>query len=247
MEHSRSPELHGAMLELAGLEGEYLKVRADRYKLAKAIEDLRSGRWSGINVTMPLKSEAARLADSLSPRAARSRSVNTLAHRDSVILGDSTDSTAFAELIASERFRGISSILVLGAGGSAAAALSAMPAGANVYLEARRMSQAEQVAGRLGGEVLSWGTAVAGALVINTTPLGMGGEDLPYRVLETAGGLIDLPYGTDTTPSVLVAAERGLPHADGHEFLLRQAIASFAMWTGIQIELETLENAVRKP
>lgn len=246
VQHSRSPELHTALLEIAGLDGEYLAIEADARVLAEAVAGLREGRWHGLNITMPLKRDAARMADSLTERAARSGSVNTLSLRDSVVHGDTTDSVAFSELLGTSRFRKCTTTLVLGAGGAAAAALTAMPPGMNVYLAARRSVQAAALADRLGGEAVSWGAAVAGALVINTTPLGMGGESLPEGVLETAAGLVDLPYGPAKTPAVVSAEQTGIPYADGHEFLLRQAIASFASWTGEHIELDALQQALRK-
>lgn len=234
------------MLALAGLEGEYLKVRADTRMLEEAVAGLRTGQWNGLNITMPLKSAAAKVSDSLSPTAARSGSVNTLGIVDGRVHGDSTDCTAFRELIADDRFRAATSVLVLGSGGTAAAALTAMPAEAHVYVSARRSSRAGELTGRHGGSVVSWGTPVAGALVVNTTPLGMGGEQLPNEILGSAAGLIDLPYGQVTTPAVAYAVANDLPYSDGHEFLLRQAIASFAIWTGVDTDLDALRSALRK-
>ena len=244
--HSRSPELHTAMLELAGLDGEYLRVRADEVVLAETVEAMRAGRWNGLNITMPLKGAAARLADSISPRAELAESVNTLVVDGATIHGESTDIVAFEEILRDQRFRDVDSILVLGAGGSAAAALAAIPPDRHAHVTARRMGQAETLTKRFSGEVVPWGTAVAGAMVVNTTPLGMRQEQLPEGILEVAAGLIDLPYGERVSPSVAAARERDLPVADGHEFLLRQAIASFRLWTGSRIEPDALRDALRK-
>ncbi|MFP3882290.1 MAG: shikimate dehydrogenase family protein [Actinomycetota bacterium] len=246
VKHSRSPELHAAMLESAGLDGEYLAIEADDRTLAGAVVGLREGRWHGLNITMPLKREAAKLADSLAERAARAGSVNTLSLRDGMVHGDTTDSVAFSEILDTSRFREGTTALILGAGGAAAAALTAIPPRMNVYLAARRTDRAAVLVRRMGGEAVSWGTPVAGAIVINTTPLGMHGESLPEGVLKTGSGLIDLPYGRAKTPAVVAAEQTGIPYADGHEFLLRQAIASFASWTGESIELSELQQALRK-
>jgi shikimate dehydrogenase len=245
IEHSRSPQLHTTMLRLAGLEGEYLAVRADEEVLQEAIDDLRRGEWDGLNVTMPLKEAAARLADTLSPLAERSGSVNTLFRSNSQVQGDTTDTAAFRTLIDSGRFAERSSLLILGAGGSAAAALAALEDTSNTYVASRRIAAAEALTARLGGEVVSWGTAVAGALVINTTPLGMSGEKLPEGILETASGLIDLPYAPGPTPAIDVADREAMPRADGHEFLLRQAMASFRMWTGVRLGYDAVSAALR--
>jgi shikimate dehydrogenase len=194
---------------------------------------------------MPLKGAAARLADSISPRAELAESVNTLVAEGTTIHGESTDIVAFEEILTDHRFRDLDSILVLGAGGSAAAALAAIPSDRHAYVTARRMGQAELLTTRFSGEVVSWGTAVAGAIVVNTTPLGMRREQLPEGILEAAAGLIDLPYGERVSPSVAAAREHDLPVADGHEFLLRQAIASFRLWTGSRIEPDALRDALR--
>lgn len=245
VEHSRSPQLHEAMLKIAGLAGEYHRIRADEDALSAAVAELRRGRWDGLNVTMPLKEAAARMADSLSPTADKSRSVNTLIRTGSGIEGDSTDSSTFRDLLRSGRFADSTSVLILGAGGSAAAALASMEHASNMYVAARRTLAAEELTTRLGGEVVSWGTAVAGALVINTTPVGMSGEELPVGLIEVASGVIDLPYGAGTTPAVRAAGHLSLPYCDGHEFLVRQAMASFRLWTGIDIDYEAIVAALR--
>ena len=245
VEHSRSPWLHGAMLEISGLEGVYERVRADNAVLAAAIEGLRGGEWDGLNITMPLKTEAARLADSLSSTAARASSVNTLKLSEGEISGYSTDSSTFSELLASPRFTERSSVLVLGNGGSAAAALAALGNEPNVYVAGRNEEAVDALTMRLGGTQVRWGSAVAGAMLINATPIGMLGEELPEEMLGTASGLIDLPYGDQETFAASKARSLGLPLADGHEFLLRQAIASFALWTGVTVSLETLTEHLR--
>lgn len=245
VEQSLSPLLHTTMLRLAGLDGEYLRVPADEQVLREAIDGLRRGEWDGLNVTMPLKEPAARLADILTPIAEKSGSVNTLTRSGSQVQGDTTDTAAFQTLIDSGRFVGRSALLVLGAGGSAAAALAALDDNSRTYVASRRTAAAEALVTRLGGAIVSWGTAVAGALVINATPLGMTGEKLPEGVLETASGLIDLPYTSAPTPAIDFADRHGIPRADGHEFLLRQAIDSFHVWTGVRVSYDAVTAALR--
>lgn len=243
--HSRSPAIHTAMLALAGLEGVYEAIEADVGVLADTVVGLREGRWHGLNVTMPLKAAAAEIADSLSPVAERSGSVNTLLLNRTGVYGDSTDSVAFRELIGRSGFAGCSSFLVLGGGGSASAVLAGLQ-DQHTYVAARRPRQSEDLTSSLGGEPVAWGTAVAGALVVNTTPIGMRGETLPDGILEAAGGLIDLPYGDAPTPAIVTARRRGIHAVDGHEFLIRQAMASFATWTGVDLDYDDVLASLRK-
>lgn len=244
--HSRSPEIHRVLFDLTGIEGDYQAIRTDEPGLRSLVAGLRTDDWDGLNVTMPLKGAAARLADALSDDATRADSVNTLIARNGRVLGETTDCTTFRRLMSGPRFESRNTILVLGAGGSAAAALTAMTPGEQVYLSARRPEKAENLARRLGGEVLPWGSVAEGALVINATPLGMRAETLPAGVLDVASGLIDLPYGSRPTPAVMTAIDIGMPVVDGHEFLIRQAMASFTLWIGLIVDYESVAIALRK-
>ena len=236
--HSRSPAIHAAALRLAGLSGTYEAIKADPTKLSEIIRRLRDGQYHGLNITMPLKDAAAQLVGSSEP-------VNTLRLHEGQIEGISTDRSAVRELLSDVRFAGLRSVLLLGSGGSSRSAILDL-ADRDVYLAARNESVAAEMAdSQVNVEVVPWGAAVAGALVINATPVGMQGETLPAGILEVAGGLIDLPYGSTPTPSVLEAVRIGLPTADGFEFLARQAAASFEWWTGVSVDSESLSLVAR--
>lgn len=239
VEHSQSPPIHTEMLTLAGLSGEYHRIRADARILADTVEGLRSGTWSGLNVTMPLKSDAAALSDRLDTSAELSGSVNTLLYQDGEVKGYSTDTLAFRAILSLPEFATGAPVLVLGAGGSAAAALAALT-DVEVLVAARRRDRAEALCARMGGSATDWGTSLPGGLVINTTPLGMAGESLPAGILEAASGLIDLPYGDEVTPATATARRMGVPAKEGYEFLVRQAVDSFRLWTGADIDVEDL-------
>jgi shikimate dehydrogenase len=246
--HSRSPAIHKAALAHIGIRGGYEAIRAGRTELSRAVDELRSGALQGINVTMPLKEEAARLADVLTAEASKSGSVNTLRRREGLVEGHSTDVIAARSAFSDHRFDASAPILILGAGGAAAAALVGA-AGRVVFLSARRGDRARALADRVGAEagLIRFGAGVARALVVNATPLGMGGEILPRDLLGTASGLVDLVYGDDTTPAVSAARDSGLPVMDGIEFLVLQAAASFEWWTGLVAPIEVMLEAARKP
>lgn len=243
--HSLSPAIHTALFELTSLSGDYQAIRSDARRLRSLAGELRNGEWDGFNVTMPLKGEAAALADDLTDSAARAGSVNTLLMRDERILGETTDSVAFRDLLGDSRLAGRSAILVLGAGGSAAAALASFSAEEDVYVSSRRHERATEMATRFGSGVVPWGSVVAGALVVNATPLGMRGESLPSGLVESASAVIDLPYGPKPTPTTITSGELGIALVDGREFLLRQAMASFALWTGAAVTYERVATALK--
>jgi shikimate dehydrogenase len=245
--HSRSPAIHNAAMRHLGIEGRYEAIRAGAAELAHAVAELRSGALQGINVTMPLKEEAARLADALTDEASKSGSVNTLRPRDDRVEGHSTDVIAARLAFADQRFEDSAPILVLGSGGAAAAVLVGV-AGRAVFLSARKPERAAALAERVGIDVglVRFGAGVAGAVVVNATPLGMRGETLPENVVGPASGLVDLAYGDTATPAVHQARESGLAVMDGIEFLVLQAVASFQWWTGMPAPTEVMLEAARK-
>jgi shikimate dehydrogenase len=245
VDHSRSPAIHRAALRLADLDGDYVTLRADESALADAVERLRSGSLDGINVTMPLKGAAFEIADRRTPLAELAGSVNTLYRSGAGVEGDSTDAAAFAAIVEEGPFVNAETFLVLGAGGSAAAALAALK-GRKVWVSARNGERAKTLAEGLSASgVIPWGQAASGSVVINATPLGMAGESLPEGLVEGSIGLIDLPYGSSPTLAVEIARAAGLKLVDGIGFLTRQAALSFQRWTGRSVDFERLAEAVR--
>lgn len=75
--HSLSPVLHRAAYEALGLEWSYEAIDVDEPELAGFLTS-RGDEWAGFSLTMPLKIEAARLADFVEPQAKLVGTVNTL-------------------------------------------------------------------------------------------------------------------------------------------------------------------------
>jgi shikimate dehydrogenase len=241
--HSLSPRLHAAALEAAGIDGSYEARRVDAAGMEAAIEEIRSGVLDGANVTMPHKVLASSLADELSEAARRSGSVNTLWGRNGRVFGETTDVGGIRRAWGSLP-TGVA--LILGAGGAAAAALLALE-GRELFVTARRFDAAAALVDHIDVPAVAvpWGRPVAGAVVVNATPLGMAGEHLPAGILETASGLFDMVYGAVPTPAIARARSLGLTVVAGLEMLLAQAAASFEIWTGRRASIEAMRRAVR--
>lgn len=243
VEHSLSPLIQNAALEVAGLAGEYRAIRADYAILDEVIRDMHEGGLDGVNVTMPLKTAALERCDRLTAEAQKSGSVNSLRVRDGVLEGHSTDVVAFDAYY--PLLGDVPALLVLGWGGAAKAAVAAWP-GAEAHVSVR--NTAKLAGAMVPGKIITqvrWGKGVPGALVVNATPLGMHGETLPDGVLTGAAALIDLPYATAPTPAVIAANDAGIPVSDGIAFLASQATASFEWWTGVAVDSGYLESVAR--
>ena len=213
--------------------------------MREAAAELRRGALQGANITMPYKNLAADLSDQLVGPARRSGSVNTWVMERDRLMGYSTDGAGlrFAWDLGGLPTDG--PILVLGNGGAAAAALLEFEAH-RLLVSARRSDALPPLIERLGlqAEQVEWGISVPGATVVNATPLGMHGEALPEGIVESASGFVDMSYGGERTPAVETAVRLGIPHAEGLDMLVGQAMASFALWTGVDAAEGVMRAAV---
>ena len=242
--HSLSPAINGAAFDELGLDAEYVAIQADVDVLDEALRRLRDGELSGFNVTMPLKGEAARMVDALGPDTGSGQSVNTVAYESGTVTGYSTDITALRSML-DERWPDTGSLYVLGSGGAAWAAADAS-SGRVVYVGARDPDKAARLVDvHPDASVVPWGVPVAGAVVVNATPLGMRGEGLPEGIIDSSAGLIDLPYGPVPTPATARAVWLGLPLVDGVEFLVAQAADALRIWIGGDPPISNMLRAAR--
>lgn len=232
--HSRSPAIQNAAFRWCGIDATYGIIDVDEAGVGRVFDDLRAGRLAGVNVTMPHKQRAAAAADHVSDVAGRAGAVNTLWGSDGALHGHITDVDgvlyAWHEAGWTDE-----PALVLGAGGAAAAACLAFE-GRRLFVSARRHQAAADLVERLAvdAEVVPWGEPAPGAVVVNATPIGMHGEDLPERLVPTAAGLLDMVYGHGMTPARASALGSGLTAVDGTSMLVGQGAAAFSTWTGAE-------------
>jgi shikimate dehydrogenase len=244
--HSLSPALHTAAFASVRIAGTYAARRVDSAGMATAVGEIRRGVLDGANVTMPHKALAATLADRRSDTAARAGAANTLVRLGGDVVAHNTD-IAGARYAASAAHLPDGPVLVLGAGGAAAAALLAFEHG-HLAVSARRRDRAEALVSSLGveAEIVPWGIARPGAVVVNATAIGMHGESLPDDVLDPAIGLLDMPYASGRTPASRAMIETGRPVAEGIDMLLGQAVAAFRLWTGRTPDAAAMRRALER-
>lgn len=241
--------MHNAVLVSLGLGGVYSRRRVDKQGMKEAAGQMRVGALHGANITMPHKGVAARLADRLSTDADRAGSVNTWTLQgDGRLTGHSTDVEAVRRVWVKAGLPTDCPVLVVGAGGAAAAAMIAME-DRELWCSARRSEAVSLLAERVDVffRPLPWGKSLLGAVVVNATPLGMRGGELPVALLERAEGLFDMAYRADRSPTAAFGwmTEHRLPASDGLAMLAAQAEASFEMWTGRRSPTGVMERAAR--
>lgn len=244
VDHSRSPAIHTAALAAIGIEGTYTARQVDAGGMAGAVDEVRYGRLTGANVTMPYKEIAFELCDRVSDAALRSGAVNTLVRRDGEVWGYNTDVDGIRSVWAERELPPMAPVLILGTGGAAAGALTAL-CDRKVLISGRRADAARDLLERtrVEGTVVPWGTPFEGAVVVNATPIGMAADSLPELILTCSSGLVDMTYGPAESPSADLVRTLGLPVADGKDLLIAQAAASFEIWTGVPAPVDVMREA----
>lgn len=253
--HSLSPVIHNTGYAAAKLAGwSYTAIECAEAELADLVGGL-GPEWAGLSLTMPLKEVALAVADEIAPLAATLGAANTLVHRpDGSWYAENTDAPGMVEALRTVGMVAAGSVAVLGAGGTARAALAAarqLGAG-EVTVYARR---AEAVGGlrpvaRALGLALSgegWaaaGRAMAADLVLSTVPRGVADPLAATACWRPSAVLFDVVYDPWPTALAVSAAAAGCRTVSGLELLLAQASGQFALFTGVPAPAAAMRAAL---
>jgi shikimate dehydrogenase len=247
--HSRSPAMHNAAFDALELDWVYVAFPVRRGEGEVAVRAMATLGLAGLNVTMPHKADAAAACDDLSSEAAALGAVNTVVHADGSLAGHSTDGDGFLRALEDEGIEVAGQrAVIVGAGGAGRAITHALGrAGAHVTVAARRPDAARSAA-----SLAPAGIAVGlddlpvedFDVVVNATPIGMGGEPPPFdtALLHDGQFVFDTVYPVET-PLLRAARARGLRAAGGLGMLVHQGALSFSLWTGVAPPLEVMRSA----
>jgi shikimate dehydrogenase len=257
--------MQNAALEALGLAGgwAYEAIDLEPAEFAARTRALPEEGFVGVNVTIPHKEAALEIADEASEQAGQIGAANTLSFRDGAIHADNTDASGL--LAAIPRPLEGRRALVLGAGGSARAAVWALAGqGAAVSLWNRTPERADQlvrdlahagegtpVEGRLNAQTTDQIRANGYDLIVNCTAIGMRDED-PFEHLPLEPGrfrkgvvVVDLVYAGSESRLVREARSRGATAVEGLEVLVRQGADSLRIWTGMNPPVDVMREAAR--
>ena len=259
--HSKSPRIHQLFAEQFGIRLNYRAIEVPATDLAAYIGAFGAESGRGLNITLPFKQEAARLCATLSQRAVKAGSVNTIRFDGrGHIHGDSTDGVGLINDLTLNRHieLGGRRILILGAGGAARALLEPLCGqrpGA-IVIANRTLARARELAlgfsnpvdikamsyPELGHEKFD--------LIINATSLSLAGEapPLPPGILAANARCYDLMYAAAPTAFMRWGLAQGAAEvADGLGMLVEQAAAGFYIWHGVKPETGAVLRALRRP
>ena len=259
IEHSKSPSIHRRFADLTHQDLEYDKILGDLEYFADDVRDFFSAGGRGMNVTVPFKEQAWRLADVLGAEAHTAGAVNTLTVLDDDrIRGDNTDGLGLVRDLQQNQGLDIGGkrVLLLGAGGaSKGVARPLLEQNPGVLVIANRTTERAR---QLADQLLSFGPVTGCGLddlqaeqfdlVINGTAAGLASEvpHIPGTCFAKGAWAYDMMYASEPTAFVRWALAQGAAHAvDGLGMLVEQAAESFFLWRGVRPDTDIVIEELR--
>ena len=258
IEQSKSPQIHQMFAEQTGLQITYQKIKGEVDSFTDQLAEFFSHEDAmGVNVTMPFKEQAAAWADTRSISVEQASAANTLIKTSSGIIAETTDGKGLvSDLLRNNMHINGKTLLLIGAGGAARGAISALldENPKHIYITNRSPANAQRlvdIANDKRVSSISEGDCAKQTfdLIINATSLSLQGNvpNIPDAVFNTQPNVYDMVYQSEDTSFVRKAKSLGCNNAiDGLGMLVGQAAESFYLWFGLRPNPEPVLTMLRK-
>ncbi len=245
--HSLSPVMHNAAFQACGLNKVYVAFEVE--DIPRAMDGFRALGVGGVSVTIPHKQAVIPLLDAIDPLAQKIGAVNTLLIHDGHIHGYNTDWIGANQALEMIVDLPGSTVLVVGAGGSARAiGFGLQEKGATVILANRTLTRGQALAGDLNCECypLAEINNLKVDALVNATSVGMTPNvdetPVPKQVLKNIPAVMDIVYAPSETRLLKEAKEAGCKTVSGTYMLLFQGAAQFELWTGRKAPVDVMRE-----
>ncbi|MDX1459381.1 MAG: shikimate dehydrogenase [Marinobacter sp.] len=259
--HSKSPRIHSLFASQTGEKVEYTAIQAPQDGFADTVTGFFQRGGQGLNVTVPFKEEAWKLADRRTERAELAGAANTL-YQDSkgLLTADNTDGKGLVMDLTENHCITLAGkrILVLGAGGAVRGVLGPLLAEqpSAVVIANRTVAKAEGLVTLfepLAGQTLLEACGFEQPkepfdLIINGTSASLQGDLPPISPNVIGDGTVvyDMMYSLQTTTFNQWALDHGATLVfDGLGMLVEQAAESFRIWRGVTPETRAVIDELR--
>ncbi|WP_020409181.1 shikimate dehydrogenase [Hahella ganghwensis] len=255
--HSKSPKIHNLFASQTGQGLEYTAIQAPLDGFGNTVNNFFGNGGRGLNVTVPFKEEAWKLAEERTARAELAGAVNTMYRKNGILYGDNTDGAGLVRDLTVNNGLDLKGkrILILGAGGAVRGVLMPMleQGPESVTLANRTVSKAQALVelfasyGQL--EASGFGELTTSFdLIINGTSASLAGDLPPIspQVIGKNTVTYDMMYGNEATVFNAWAAQHGAVLCiDGLGMLVEQAAEAFTVWRGIRPKTGAVLEALR--
>jgi shikimate dehydrogenase len=242
--HSLSPQIHRAGYKSLGINAWFTRLAVDNAEELILLADKLG--MDGLCITAPFKEKVAEFIDDLTFEAKVIGSVNTIEKRDGKWVGHNTDHNGVVESLKS---KGIDltdkKCLIVGTGGaSRAAAYGLVEAGAKVVLTGRNRMKSVDIASQMVCNIGDFNQIEShikdAEIIVNTIP----GECTVYKStwFNESQVILDANYKNSTLKSI--SLEVGCEFVSGIDWLIYQAIPSFKLFTGKEVDPSVMFEAI---
>ena len=246
--HSLSPVLHRAAYAALGLDWTYEAIDCGVDELRSVLE--ARPEWAGFSATMPLKRELLEVAIEVDELARAVGAGNTLTPVAGGWKAWATDVEGIVLALGEKSVRP-SSVLLLGAGGTAQNALAAVASLGVTQVSVRlrdvtRSAELSACAQRLGvalGLAVLDDAPIDSDLIISTLPRGAA-DSLASRAWRSDQALLDVVYDPWPTELARSFEQSGACVVSGAALLLHQAAAQVRLMTGLEPPVEVMRSAL---
>ena len=244
IDHSLSPELHNFWIKKNNLKADYQKKLIIKEDLPDLIDDIKSNKLHGINITVPFKKDVIDFVDKLSPEALKTQSVNTIYKKDNLIFGHNTDIAGFELAMRHVKFslEG-KEVLIIGAGGVVPSIIVALK---NLKVsKIKIMNRTYEKALKLSNlykdiQVIKWAESTNFDMIINATSIGLKKNDDIGIDFYTEGDkkiFFDVIYNPKETKFLKNAKSKSHHTENGKLMFIYQAHQSFTIWHNLMPEI----------
>lgn len=263
--HTLSPLIHNTLASLCGIPLVYGAFQVDEGRLKDAVAGAFALHMTGLNVTVPYKSDVIAELCAVDEPAERIGAVNTLVRQENGFKGYNTDMPGLYRAMCSDGMAlAGEEVIILGAGGAARAVafLCATKGASHVYLLNRTLQKAEAIVRAIREKTgYTQMTAMALAdhrlltgnsyLVIQSTSVGLAPHDGEAVITDEAfyrkvAKGYDLVYRPADTRFMQLVRAHGGEAFNGLKMLLYQGVIAFELWNGVEITDRQAEYVYEK-
>lgn len=270
--HSKSPIVHGNVLDMLGVDYKYDRVLVKKGELGEYVKSAIESGLTGFNITMPHKTDIIPYLKDIDDDAKMFNAVNTVKIEDGELYGYNTDAGGFILSLEENGFYVKDKrIVILGAGGvssTLAVKFASLGAGEIVILN-RTADKAAYICNKIDKMRSENRTKTVSVydsantdiikkyalkcdMLLNATPLGMTGVDSDYKDLSFLDGIstsvfvADLIYSPDKTSFLSYAEQLGHRIMNGYGMLVGQAILADEIYLGRKLDVSEIYTKIAK-
>lgn len=251
--HSLSTYIHNAGFKSLGINATYEILETPPDTLVDRIKFLKSNGFSGFNVTIPLKLPVTLFLDEIDASADIIGAVNTVViNQDRTMKGYNTDIIGFRNAIPDEITLVGKVAGVLGTGGAARAAITALAQSQvkQIKIYTRNIPNCVELLNFLrkkfpyvefnAFQIERIRDLSDINILVNTTPIGMQGraadltpvEENELRTLPPNAVVYDVIYNPKKTKLLKLAQKWNYKTINGVDMFIHQALVAEQIWTG---------------